>query len=493
MAGTTAFMTVGCDALVSEFSKRWNEDIPASLSVPRSLRIDPDFHLLSRATFGLWPGDLAHLKQQGQEAWIEEQLHPERMNDTACDVRAERFESLSFEPADALEFRRNVIRNELVRHRFLRAVYSRRQLYETMVEFWTNHLNIDLGKGDCVYFKPSDDRDVIRTHALGRLHDLIRTSATSPAMLTYLDGASNKVRPNRDDHPNENYARELLELHTLGVDGGYTQDDVREAARCLSGWTFNAKRIFALNQNKPFFRNEWHDQGEKVVLGQRIAAGGGPTDIDRLIDIACDHPSTALHVARKLCMHFVSSSPSHALVQDTASVLTAHRGQIRPVIKHILRSRTFADAPGILLKRPFRFVVSSLRALAADTHALPPLLTYLHRMGQPLFEYPTPDGYPLEEAAWVGTLLWRWNFAFALAANKLPTVRSPLADITRALKNDPHFSSNHIFAQWFAHLTGRMPSDEETLLFQTSNIQLNDSSQSEWLSLILASPTFQRY
>ncbi len=491
LAGTAVASAAGCDSLVSSLARQWSEAIPPAIQVAQAADIDPDFHLLSRATFGPWPGDLDRLKQQGRAAWIDEQLHPERLDDAACDLRAERFESLWFAPGDARDFRRGVIRDELIRHRFLRAVYSRRQLFELLVEFWTDHLNIDIGKGDCVSFKPSDDRDVIRRHALGSFPSLIRASATSPAMLIYLDGAANKIRRGQADRPNENYARELLELHTLGVSGGYTQQDVREAARCLSGWTFDPSRTFAFNQNEAFFRPEWHDDGEKVILGQRIPAGGGPTDIDRLVEIACGHPSTARHIAEKLCRRFVSPSPSESLVAGTASVFAAHRGDIRPVVEHILKSAEFAASRGLLLKRPFRFVVSALRALAADTHAQPPVLDYLQRMGQPLFQYPTPDGYPDDEAAWVGTLLWRWNFALAIAGDRLPTVRSSLGELARSIDRASP-SGRSSFREWFAHFIGRAPTDQECDRFGRPEPPAGTIDRREWLGLIIASPAFQR-
>lgn len=496
----------GCDGLVSELGRRLGEAVPASLSAAAGRTIDPDFHLLSRATYGPRPGDLARLRRRGREAWLEEQLHPERIDDTPCDVRAARFESLAFAPGDAYAFPRSVLRDELVRHTLLRAIYSRRQLFELLVGFWSDHLNIDIGKGDCVFLKPSDDREVIRRHALGRFADLIRASATSPAMLVYLDNAANKVRPGGTDRPNENYARELLELHTLGVDGGYSQRDVAEAARCLSGWTFDASRVFALDQNRPFFRPDWHDDGEKVVLGQRIPAGGGPRDLDRLVAIACGHPSTARHIARKLCRRFVVADPPPSLIESTAAVFTRTDGQIRPVLRHIFGSAEFADSRGLLLKRPLRFVVSALRGLAADTHARPPLLDTLRRLGQPLFEHPTPDGYADDEATWLGTLLWRWNLALGLASGRLPTVTAPLEAITsslaagpsaRRVRDNTHAGNNAIaqdrFTLWFAHLIGRRPTTEEWKAFEPVLSPDGLQAQSQHVGLILASPAFQRH
>lgn len=364
-----------------------------------------------------------------------------------------------------------------------------------MVEFWSDHLNIDLEKGDCVYLKPSDDREVIRKHALGNFQMLIRASATSPAMLVYLDGKSNKVRKNTNDRPNENYARELLELHTMGVHNGYTQEDVVEAARCLSGWTFDAKRTFALNQNEAFFRSDWHDDGSKRVLGQTIPAGGGAGDVDALVRIVCTHPSTAQFIATKLCRHFVGLSPSRALVEQTADTFMRTGGDIKSLLRVIFKSEAFAMSQGQLLKRPFKFMVSALRATAADTHAEAGILEPLHRMGHGLFQYPTPDGYPETELPWMGTLLWRWNFALALASNRQAGVHFDYKPLLRALGGD---SASLDPSVWFAHFIGRGPCTEEAGAFEMLRDDLGKQSKSSservgvMLGLILSSPAFQR-
>jgi Protein of unknown function (DUF1800) len=457
----------------------FGEAVPDKLHPPEGIEIDPDFHLLSRAAFGPWPGDVESLKQQGQLAWIEEQLHPETITDTACDLRAEQFESLYFSAGDAYEFRKPVLRDEITRHSLLRAIYSRRQLYEVMVEFWTDHLNIDLEKGDCIYLKPSDDRDVIRAHALGNFHDLIRASATSPAMLVYLDGKTNKVRKKTDDQPNENYARELMELHTMGVHGGYTQEDVREAARCLSGWTFDRNRFLAMNQSESFFKPDWHDDGAKKVLGHVIPAGVGPGDLDRLVEIVCSHPSTASFIALKLCRRFVSASPAESLVKRVAAEFTRTRGDIKCLLRLILTSSEFKSSQGQLLKRPFKFMVSAMRALAADTQAEKSVLEPLQRMGHGLFQYPTPDGYSDDELPWMGTLMWRWNFGLALAGGNQPGVSVNLWPLRKSLGADKDTSA------WFAHLIGRKPSSAEL-----KAVTAPDDAQT--VGLILASPAFQR-
>jgi len=482
----------GCGRLADDFL---GEGIPETCIPSSDSEISPGFHLLSRAGFGPRPGDLERLQALGNEAWVEAQLAPESINDTACELRAERFESLQFSPGDAYEFRKPVLRDELTRHALLRAVYSRRQLLEVMVEFWTDHLNIDLEKGDCVYLKPSDDREVVRKHALGNFHDMIRASATSPAMLVYLDGKANKVRRNSKDRPNENYARELMELHTMGVHNGYTQQDVVEAARCLSGWTFDPKRTFALNQNESFFRPEWHDDGPKVVLGETLASGGGPADLDALVRIVCSHPSTAHFIATKLCRHFVSQTPPAPLVERVSAEFSRTTGDIKSLLRVILKSEEFYASRGQLLKRPFKFMVSALRTTAANTEAKNDILEPLHRMGHGLFQYPTPDGYPETELPWMGTLLWRWNFALALAGNRQPGAQVQFPELLKALGGKGKSPSPAI---WFAHCIGRAPSLSETealALLPSAMGALNShkgAEPGEILGLILASPAFQR-
>lgn len=482
LGGSVAALA-SCDRVVTAVNREYlGEGVPKRLQLPASPEIDPDFHLLSRAAFGPWPGDVQRVKAMGREAWIEQQLKPESISDTACDLRAERFESLYFSAGDAYEFRKPVLRDELTRHSLLRAIYSRRQLLEVMVEFWTDHLNIDLEKGDCIYLKPSDDRDVIRKHALGNFYDLIRASATSPAMLVYLDGKTNKVRRDTEDKPNENYARELMELHTMGVHGGYTQGDVREAARCLSGWTFDRDRFFAMNQNESFFKPEWHDDCAKQVLGTRIAEGGGKGDLDQLVDIVCSHPSTASFIALKLCKRLVSPSPPEGLVKRVAAEFTRSRGDIKGMLRLVLNSEEFMASRGQLLKRPFKFMVSALRALAADTQAEKAVLEPLQRMGHGLFQYPTPDGYPDDELPWMGTLMWRWNFGLAVASGKQPGVKVNDRAILKALGVNAKTSP---VSAWFSHLVGRAPSPEELEAFTAVD-------EPQTLGLILASPAFQR-
>lgn len=475
---------VGCERVISRVTKEFGQTIPEHFSVAGGSEIDPAFHLLSRASYGVWPGDLDRVRAMTAEAWIEEQLAPEKIDDALCDLRARRFETLHHDPGTCYEYKKPVLREEITRHTLLRAAYSRRQLFEVMVGFWTDHLNINLEKGDSIYLKPSDDRLVIRAHALGKFRNLIRASALSPAMLVYLDGKENrKARP--EDIPNENYARELLELHTLGVSGGYTQADVYEVARCLTGWRLRTK----WRKGAVYFDPASHDDGEKTVLGHRIPAGGGERDLDRVVEVVCNHPSTARHIATKLAQKLVSEKPPVTLVDRVAKVFTETGGDIKAMLREVLHSGEFKASRGAKFKRPFHFIVSCLRATGADTHAHKPLIEYLLRMGQAPFQHPTPDGYPDEATPWLGTLLWRWNFALAIAANQIPSVKVEPQRLINAIgASDP--------AQLLPHFIGRGGMEAELKAlnnYAASQGTDTNEGKAEMLGLILASPAFQRY
>ncbi len=478
---------LGCEKLISEVSKEFGQTIPDSLQTANQMEIDDEFHLLSRAAYGGWPGELEEVKSIGAEQWITQQLSPETIDDSLCDLRARRFETIWHAPGTCYEYKKTVLREEIARHTLLRAVYSRRQLFEVMVNFWTDHLNINLEKGDCIYLKPSDDRQVIRAHALGKFRDLIRASATSPAMLVYLDGTENK-KASPDDVPNENYARELLELHTLGVHGGYTQSDVYEVARCLTGWRLRTR----WRKGTVYFDPQLHDDGEKQVLGHTITAGGGERDLEEVIDRVCTHPATARNIALKLVRRFVADAPPSSLVDRVATVFTETDGDIKSLLRAILLSNEFSASRGQKLKRPFHFVVSSLRLVGADTHAHQPLIEYLNRMGQGLFQHPTPDGYPDEAQPWLGTLLWRWNFAFALVSEQTPAVSVPLRQLIDAIGGQG--TEPITAAKLFPHFVGRAATAVELAAFDryVNSPTIAPESQAELIGLMLASPAFQR-
>lgn len=380
---------------------------------------------------------------------------------------------------------------ELQASRILRAVYSEKQLQEVMVDFWSNHFNVFAGKGADRWLLPSYDRDTIRPYAMGKFSDLLEATAKSPAMLFYLDNfQSVSPNANRNQAPrrarllaelvnlqrrregnnpmqdpvmrqppvqqqrrgiNENYARELMELHTLGVDGGYTQKDVQEVARCFTGWTIFQPRGGAAAANALlggeaarrgagtfFFNARAHDDGEKTVLGHKIPAGGGMKDGLTVLDILAHHPATAKFVATKLVRHFVTDDPSPALVERVAATFTKTDGDIRETLKTIFFSPEFnsTSAYRAKIKRPFELVISAIRALGADTNGGPGTHQWIARMGEPLYGFQTPNGYSDLAESWVNTggLLERMNFGLALASNKVQGTRVSLSSI---VGNDP--------------------------------------------------------
>jgi uncharacterized protein (DUF1800 family) len=330
--------------------------------------------------------------------------------------------------------------SELQRAALLRAVYSERQLNELMVAFWENHFSVFANKDDDRYLLTSYDRDTIRPDAMGRFRDLLGATAHSPAMLYYLDNWRSSVarpHPATKDKPagvdgglNENYARELMELHTLGVDGGYTQKDVQEVARCFTGWTIEKP-----NQEGLFlYRPGLHDRGEKIVLGHRILAGGGIADGERVLDILAAHPSTARFIATKLARRFISDDPPQSIIDRAAAVFLKTDGSIRETLRAIVTSPEFfsQSAYRSKMRSPFEYVAAALRALGADTDADRTLIDGIARMGQPVFGRITPDGFADRSDQWLssGAMVNRFNFASALAANR---VKGTKIDLTRLL------------------------------------------------------------
>jgi uncharacterized protein (DUF1800 family) len=326
---------------------------------------------------------------------------------------------------------------ELQQAKILRAVFSEKQLQEVMVDFWFNHFNVFGQKDSDRWLLTSYERDVIRPHALGRFKDLLTAVAQSPAMLYYLDNFTSQAEQpapppkfDADGNPlpqsrrpglNENYAREIMELHTLGVDGGYTQKDVIEVARCFTGWTIGPRGNLAFA-----FRPRIHDRGEKIVLGTRITPGGGIEDGLRAIDILSKHPSTAKFISLKLCQRFVADEPPAALVDRVAARFSETGGDIREVVRAILTSPEFFSPKHYRnkIKSPLELVASMLRATGAATNGAA-LIQSVARMGEPLYLCQPPTGYSENSAEWLSsaTLLERMNFAVALTGNKLNGAR----------------------------------------------------------------------
>ena len=419
----------------------------ASLSAEQKV-----IHFLNRTSFGPTRESVERINQLGFRAYLEAQLEPETISDSLAEektaglktMRLNTGELFDLYPPPKVAKERGMMAGEmqaqaprfiileLQQARLLRAVHSQRQLYELMVDFWNNHFNIFAAKGADRWMTTAYDRDTIRPRALGKFHDLLLATAQSPAMLFYLDNwlsvspnvAQTRMPANaRRRGLNENYAREIMELHTLGVDGGYTQQDVREVARCFTGWTLLRPRGDA----EFHFEPRLHDQGAKTVLGTRIPAGGGIDDGMKVIDLLARHPATATFIATKLARRFVSDQPPAALVNRAAEVFRRSDGDIRTVVRTIVESPEFSS-PEVYqakVKKPLEFAASALRVTNAETKVTLQLLRYLGRMGEPLFLAQPPTGYPDVGASWISPdmLLTRMNFAADLVSNRLDGAR----------------------------------------------------------------------
>ena len=382
------------------------------------------FLALNRLTFGPRVEERARFTEIGLQAWVEEQLAFDSINDFDCDLQLNPFKTLKM-AANELEaisnqlfenYDREKVPNELRQATLLRQLYSKRQLYEVMTEFWSDHFNIFVEKGNCFFLKTVDDREVIRRNALGSFRDLVWSSAHSPAMMIYLDNQANEKSA-----PNENYARELMELHTLGVNGGYTQQDVMELARCLTGW--NVKEHFWLGDF--VFKEDLHDTGVKNVLGLAIQPSG-VKEAEQVIEHLVTHPSAARFIATKLTRRFIADDPPQVIVEKATQTFLNTNGDIKSVLRVILLDGLPLAQPKY--KRPANFVLSTLRMLNVETDGAA-LHEYLLRMGQLYFNWPTPDGYPDHNEALQGNLMPRWQFAFALIRNEIKNTKHNLKNL----------------------------------------------------------------
>ncbi len=364
-------------------------------------QIDPDIHLLNRITWGARPEDVQRIKGMGYVPYLEEQLNPEILDDSDTPELSQLSPILEMNRSDLFsvgEFRPYV---PMIMGMVLRATHSRAQLYERMVDFWGDHFNVSADElyNDMVFYH----REVLRKHAMGNFRDILLASAKSPAMLTYLDNEVNIA-----EHPNENYARELLELHTLGVDGGYSEDDVKAVARVLTGWT-----ISAVNDDGFYFNEAEHDYESKTILGRNFPAGRGIEEGLHLITILAEHPSTAQFLSRKLCVRFISDNPPQSIVDSTATVWMQNRGDVKPVLRHILTSQEFLNSTGQKFRRPLEFFVGALRATGTRFVEDFEMIEVLQSLAHVPYGWTPPNGYPDVAGAWVNTngLLNRWNVA----------------------------------------------------------------------------------
>ena len=407
-------------------------------------------------------------------------------NSLKGDERDQFFQGMSAQQREtvmALNNPQQVVVNELVQAKLLRAIYSERQLQEVMTDFWFNHFNIFIGKGADRYLITSYERDVIRPHALGKFEDLLVATAQSPAMLFYLDNwlsvgpnsdAANGVKKNPYGHKhphnrgpvqqakgkrnglNENYGRELMELHTLGVNGGYTQKDVTEVARVFTGWTLKQPR-----EGGGFtYEQRLHEPGDKMVLGHRIKPKG-ENEGREVLHLLARHPSTAKFICTKLAMRFVSDNPPPALVDRMTQTFLKKDGDIREVLKTMLRSPEFwsPDVYRAKVKTPLEFVASAVRASGTEVTDAMPLARQLQNMGMPLYGMQPPTGYSMKADTWVNSsaLLGRMNFALALTNGKMKGVE---------------MDSDRIWAE------GGLPADsEQTLTMLENNLLAGDVSK----------------
>ncbi len=425
---------------------------------------------------------------------------------------------------------------ELGMAKVTRAIYSNRQLQQVMDDFWFNHFNVFAGKGEDRYYLTSYERDVIQPHALGKFKDLLTATAKSPAMLFYLDNflsadpkaaqrlaAERAMRqqgrrgrfggpwpPRPAANPqqaakknerglNENYGRELMELHTLGVDGGYTQKDVTEVARCFTGWTMDKPRQYADFK----FDERLHDPGPKYVLGKKIHAGG-MKDGEQVIELLVHHPSAAKFISTKLARRFVSDNPPPSLVNRMAETFKSSDGDIRAVLKTMIWSPEFwsRDAYRAKIKTPFELVVSAARATGSDVDTPLPLVQWIARIGEPLYQCQPPTGYADKAEAWVntGALLNRLNYSLALAGNKMRGTRT---DVASLLGMDSSADAKVALDRAVQVFLGghAAPTTVETLEKQLKNPQvlqakLDDPQKQVDLGvvagLVLGAPEFQR-
>ena len=528
-------------------------------------------HALNRLAFGPRPGDVDAVMKDGVNTWIEQQLHPEAIPDRAVEARIATLPTMTlsnaqivktyYEPVlmarkqanaeakngdvDKQDVRRELMRdipanqrpqvvmNDLVAQRILRAAESDRQLNEVMVDFWMNHFNVFAGKGIDRFLLTSYERDVIRPHMWGRFEDLLMATAKSPAMLFYLDNARSMAAP--ENRPamqqqqrgfggrfgfgrramvmrpqqqgkgqgglNENYAREIMELHTLGVDGGYTQKDVTELARVLTGWSISRERDGSGEGAAFVFRQQMHDVGAKTVLGVRFAPGGGIDEGERMIHVLAHHPATAHRIAYKLCQRLVADEPPPALVARVAKKFLATDGDLRQTVRAVIESPEFWSPASYRakVKSPFEYTISAVRAVNAQITDPAPIARALQQIGEPLYGAQPPTGYSDKADVWIntGALMNRLNFALSLASNKLPGVHG---DVVALIPAGQAADASHSVEALALALTGGNLTEETRSIIKSRIVERKAPSEDPWdntqlptvAGLILGSPEFQR-
>lgn len=422
---------------------------PSSAASPT---VDPKIlHIINRLSFGPRPGDIERVKSIGVDGYIKEQLSPDAIPEPqSLTSQISRLETLRLntvqisqyvrtQPKPSPEERKAVqkkvdkIFQEAVQARLLRATASPRQLQEVMVDFWYNHFNVYSDKGNDRYLVGAYEQEAIRPYALGRFRDLLGATAHHPAMLVYLDNFQNKVsnRPNvsgKLSGLNENYARELMELHTLGVKGGYTQQDVISLARILTGWGLSSPNQQTHGSSIFYFDSKHHDFSNKIFFGRSIQ-GSGEAEGEQALDILASSPATARHISYKLAEYFISDHPSTTLVNRLSEKFIATDGNIRDVLDTLFHSPEFWDANNFnsKFKTPYEYAISAVRATGVEVKNTKPISQILNQLGMPLYGYLTPDGYKNTEDTWLNpeAMNRRLNFATTIASGRLPLLEMP--------------------------------------------------------------------
>ena len=545
-------------------------------------------HALNRLAYGPRPGDIERIRQMGLEKWIDQQLHPDSIDDSALEARLVKYPTLTMSSTQLLaqfpppnqaakaagetkeEYRQQLqqkrktamaqmadagndnmdraqetlakmqgpgrITAELSMGKLDRAIYSNRQLEAVMEDFWFNHFNVFANKGADRWLLTSYVRDTIRPHTMGKYQDLLVATAKSPAMLFFLDNwlsvdpvafqrhqeeiaarraryqgrfgsdfpfpgvaEANNQRKNQDRGLNENYGREVMELHTVGVDAGYTQQDVIEMARCLTGWTVAQPR-----RNPDFvFKPEFHAEGKKIVMGHTFDAGG-QKDGEEALEMLAHDPHTAKFISTELARHFVSDNPPQTIVDRMAGTYEKSGGDIRAVLKTMIYSPEFwsKEAYGAKIKTPFELVASTARALNSNVEISLPLAMWVGRLGEPLFLCQPPTGYSDKSQAWVntGALLNRLNFSLAFASGHLAgtnvdlapmfgddALRDPEMALTRSIDL---FLGGQIDPQTRQTLEGRL--NDPQILQARLDDPVKQVNEGLLAGLVLGTPEFQR-
>ncbi len=463
----------------------------------RLTNIDPVQHLLKRATWGVTPDMLSHARAIGAEAWLEEQLNPDALADPIYDekIKLVPMWSMTREELYASYFDKDYeIPYGITRGVFLKAVYSEKQLLGRMTDFWRDHFNVSDGidyPAELMTF----EKQVLQKHAFGKFRDLLIATARHPAMLMYLDNfVSSK------EAPNENYARELLELHTLGVDGPYSEEDIREIARAFTGWTTHMS-----TKDGFFFDEQMHDFGRKSILGKSFPAERGIEDGLHVLSLLARHPSTARFLSTKLCRRFVADNPPQSLVESTTQVWINSDGDIKSVLRHIFFSAEFQQSAGQKYMRPFEFIVAMFKATQDEVTEQWALDEILQQHGQYPHGWSPPNGYPDVAGAWINTggLLNRWNTAMTLThiAHEKPDEGWGLVSRIHEQIDNPQTAGELVdqiaTRLWGAPLSG--PARNEFDAYASDGLgadtpmtkQLLSRKMASTFGLMMASPTFQ--